>query len=354
MKRILYITAFPPNQKTGGQTFSVNAINELSKSYSIDLYYFSYPNHTCEIRREGNITSITKCEIRKFGFLKKIWIHPIFTRRFNNKYLKKIQSLSSNYDILYFDFSQVAIYSLYINHPNKVLRIHDVMYQKFSRKNYFLAKWVIKSEKKILKSFSKVFVPSIKDVDLLKTVYNIKALYTNEYLKSVIFPCYLEQKNTFVFYGYWRRSENTEGLIWFIEEVLPLLNSKLKIIVIGGGMSNIILEKYLVPNGIDYMGFVQNPLNIIMGSSAVLVPLFHGAGIKVKVIDSFTVGTPVIGTELAFEGLPNIEELSYCVNNKTEFAKIVNDFIPLSYEEKINKADTFNSIYNKHHLLEQL
>ena len=35
MKKLLYITAFPPNQKTGGQAFSLNAINELSQKYII-------------------------------------------------------------------------------------------------------------------------------------------------------------------------------------------------------------------------------------------------------------------------------------------------------------------------------
>lgn len=352
--KLLFFTAFPPNQKTGGQTFSMNAIKELSTKYIVDVIYFSYPNHLCELQIKNNISSIREYTIKKIDFIKSFWIHPIFTRRFNKSILREIQSISDNYDILYFDFSQVALYSLYIKHPYKVLRMHDVLYQKFTRKNVFLEKWVTNTEQKLLRTFDKVFVPSIKDVDLLKSIYGIEAYYTNEYLKDVSFPEIVEQKKQFVFYGYWKRSENTAGLIWFIEKVLPLINSTSKIIVIGGGLSNELREKYLTSTGIDYLGFVENPLDIILESSAVLVPLFQGAGIKVKVIDSFTAGTPVIGTDLAFEGLPNIQELSYCTNNEVDFAKIVSDFSPLTYEEKKIKAKNFNEIYNNHHLLEQL
>lgn len=355
MKRLLYISAFPPNQKTGGQIFSLNAINELSKQYIIDLIYFEYPEHDCELKTEDNIKSITCYHIGRFDFLKKILIHPVFTRRFNNSLLKYLQTITESYDVLYFDFSQVAIYSLYIKHPYKILRMHDVLNQKFSRKNKVLEKWVTYTENKIIKSFNKVFVPSIKDVELLKSIYNVNAFYTNEYLKPIHFSnIAIEQEKQFIFYGYWKRTENTDGLIWFINKVLPLINSNSKFLVIGGGLSKDIKEKFLLTNGIEYLGFVKKPLDIILQSSAVLVPLFQGAGVKVKVIDSFTVGTPVIGTELAFEGLPDIKGLSYYSNNEKDFAKFINDFNPLSYDEKITKAKEFDSIYNKHHLLEQI
>lgn len=354
MKKLLYISSFPPNQKTGGQTFSLNAINELSKKYIIDLIFFYYPEHDCEIVKGDNIQSIKCYNIRKFAFLKKFWIHPVFTRRFNRDLLRYLQSITNNYDVLYFDFSQIALYSLYLKHPYKILRMHDVLYQKFSRKNKLLGKWVFRTEKRLLKSFNKVFVPSQKDVALLKNVYKINAFYTNEYLKKVIFPDYKSQKKQFVFYGYWKRSENTDGLIWFIEKVFPLINIDIKFVVIGGGLPKYIKEKYLIEKGISYVGFIEKPLDIILQSSAVLVPLFQGAGIKVKVIDSFTTGTPVIGTDLAFEGLPDIKGLSYCTNDENDFAGFINNFKPFTYQEKINKAKEFDSIYNRHHLLEQI
>ena len=99
---------------------------------------------------------------------------------------------------------------------------------------------------------------------------------------------------------------------------------------------------------------MDNPLEILLAASAVIVPLFQGAGIKVKVIDAFSTGTPVIGTDLAFEGLPNIQALQFNANTAEQFAKMLNNFESLSYEQKKKAARSFDSIYNNHHLLEQI
>lgn len=354
MKTILYITAFPPCQKTGGQAFSVNAIKELSQKYEVTLMYFEYPGHDCVIKVGDNIKSVESLRVNKFDFLRRFWIHPIFTRRFNRDVLRRLRALAKEYDVLYFDFSQVALYAQYIDHPHKILRMHDVLCQKFSRKNKLIAKWICATEEKVVRSVEKVFVPSKKDTSIIQNKYGVDALYTNEYLKPVTFPAVVEQKKQFVFYGYWKRSENIDGLIWFIEQVLPLLKGEYSFVVMGGGLESELNVKYLSPNNITYLGFVDDSLSVIMQSSAIIVPLFQGAGIKVKVIDSFTAGTPVIGTELAFEGLPAVARLSYSAQSAEEFAGVLQTFVPLSYEEKIKSAKQFNEIYNNHHLLEQL
>lgn len=352
--KILFITAFPPCQKTGGQAFSLNAINELSQKHSVDILYFNYAQHKCEITPNTNIHYVTELKIRRLDFAKKFWMHPVFTRRFNKSVLRFIQSVADKYDILYFDFSQVSLYSLFINHPYKILRMHDVLCQKFERKNILICKWVCRTERKILKSFKKIFVPSQKDMKILKEQYGINSFYTNEYLKNLDIPNFVEQKNQFVFYGYWKRPENRDGLMWFARNVFPLLKKRHDFIVIGGGLDDFANERYLKPFGMQYIGFVQNPLEIILQSKAVIVPLFQGAGIKVKTIDSFSTGTPVIGTALAFEGLPNIEKLWYQSDNAQKMAETIDSFIPLSFEQKKEQLGRFRAIYDNHHLLEQL
>lgn len=351
---ILFITAFPPNSKTGGQTFSLNAINELSQKHAVDVLYFGYGQHKCEIVPNANIHFVTELKIHRFDFVRKFWMHPVFTRRFNKSALRFIQSLADKYDILYFDFSQVSLYSLFIDHPYKILRMHDVLCQKFGRKNALICKWVCRMERKILKSFKKIFVPSQKDVKIVKEQYGINSFYTNEYLKKLNVPACVEQKNRFVFYGYWKRAENRDGLVWFARNVFPLLKRRHNFIVIGGGLDDFANERYLKPCGMRYLGFVENPLEIILQSKSVIVPLFQGAGIKIKTIDSFSVGTPVIGTALAFEGLPNIEKLCHQADDAQKMAETIDSFIPLSFEQKKEQSGRFRAIYDNHHLLEQI
>lgn len=351
---ILYITAFPPNSRSGGQAFSKNCIEHLSKRFSVDVVYFSYPEHEC--------ASFDKVQrIKEFHpSAKNIFFHPfvfpLFTKRFNPYILNYLKEIAPKYDVLYFDFTQVALYSLYINHPRKIVRCHDIMAQKFSRRGKFFLSWIKRAERKILKSAKCVFVPSKKDSEIVLQEYGIKAEYTNEYLHDFSFPNAIENKKSFLFFGLWSRKENLDGLVWFVKNVFPLLKENIKnsLFVMGGGLSKENQELYLKPNKINYLGFVEDSYARIVQSSAVIVPLFTGAGVKVKVLDSFTTGTPVIGTDVAFEGIQEIGGLTNLVASADDFAAKMNNFIPCSLEQKISNANEFRKIYDKNHLDDKL
>jgi hypothetical protein len=355
MKKILFITAFPPNNKSGGQVFSLNLLRDLSTKYIVDMIYFSYRDHS--IDPDIPVNSIKSFGINKFNFLYKITIYPLFTRRFNKRILAYIKNISSEYDIIFFDFSQVAIYSLYINHPYKIIRSHDIMFQKYSRKNRIFKYWVKSTERKIFQSVEKIFVLSEKDADIVKSIYNLDAYFTHEYVNcNFYFSKFIENDNIFIFFGLWSRKENLDGLIWFIKKVYPLIDNDLGIrfFIIGGGLSEKIKRKYLIHNNMEYLGFVDNPLDIIYRSQAVIAPLFTGAGVKVKVIDAFTTGTPVIGTNITFEGLPILENLTCFAHTPEEYAAIINNFPKMAYSEKQKNAEIFISLYDNNHLSEYL
>ena len=67
MKKILFITAFPPNRKTAGQNYSRELLNSLVNKFTIDLISFTYPNHDIEIKKEIRILKIySTSKISKF------------------------------------------------------------------------------------------------------------------------------------------------------------------------------------------------------------------------------------------------------------------------------------------------
>ena len=181
--KILYITAFPPNQKTAGQDYSRRLINDLcDKGYELSLIYTAYPNHDIEVSDSAGIKRVIHPSLK--NCLKKLSFHPFFTKRFDFETLNFIQSIAADYDMLYFDFSQVHLYSLYINHPNKVLMCHDVIAQKFSRKGVIQLPWIKKSERLILKTASQIITFSQKDCDYIKKTYGLKSFHVNFYLKN--------------------------------------------------------------------------------------------------------------------------------------------------------------------------
>jgi glycosyltransferase involved in cell wall biosynthesis len=281
-------------------------------------------------------------------------IHPLFSRRFDKSILKRLKTIAPEYDIIVFNFSQVALYSLFLEHPYKIIISHDVIYQKYARKKHIMAPWIKLNESRIFKSARKIFVLSKKDADIIKAEYGFDAYVINGYLSSFYFYKMDKLKNIFVFFGFWKRKENLDGLLWFIKKVYPLLNPclEIKFIIIGGGLDEKI-QKKITGKGFEYLGFVPNHLDIIYESKAVIAPLFSGAGVKIKVIDSFSTGTPVIGTSIAFEGLPIVNDLVCPAETPAEFAGFINKF-EIKYKKKKENAKRFRLSYGNRRLVELL
>lgn len=348
MKKLLFITAIPPGKNGGGELVTLKTIESLSKTFDIDLVYFTYPNH--ENLADPYVKTVQKYNPAYTNCLKKIVYFPLFTRRYSKTIKNEICRIANNYDVLFFDYSQTAIYSLYVKHSNKIIRCHDIILQKYSRKNFFILPWVYMTERKILKSASKVFCLVEKDALLLKKFYGIEASYTSDVLnlsKQEV-KCKYEINESFVFFGYWARKENSEGLVWFLKNVFPLLTEEARksLKIMGGGLPESVYSKYIKPNNIEYLGFVDNCYEELWRAKAVIVPLFQGAGVKIKVLDAFSCGTPVIGTKIAFEGISSIQGLTFQCDNKTDFADIINNFHSVSFEEKIINKNKFEQLAN--------
>lgn len=353
LKKILFVTAFPPNELTAGQYFSKDLINQLAEQFEIELITFSYKNHVIDVNPKVKykifkLNSFTKLT----NSINKFYIHPIFTARFNSNWNNIIKLKAQKADYIFFDFSQVLIYDFYLNHPQKMIRLHDIIAQKYTRGSIFNKMqflWVKLSEKYLLKYSNSIFTLSNKDAKLLDLNYKRKSIIFNGPLKPITFN--LENNNInnneFCFYGAWNRRENEMGLIWFIYKVLPSLSTNFTFKIIGPGLSKKLRLKINEFGNLKYLGFVENPLLEIFKSSGLIAPIFSGAGIKIKVLDSISVGTPVIGTDIAFEGIEVNSEICALIECKTseEFIDAINNFNPPNLLQKISLINAIKNQY---------
>ncbi len=349
---ILIISAFPPNQKTAGQDYTRRLILDLlSKNHKISLVYAEYPTHEVELPDSVEILATIKPSLE--NCLLKPFLHPFFTKRFDKNILELIKLVSSNFDIIYFDFSQVHIYSLFVEHPRKILMCHDVIAQKFTRKGKLQLPFIKKSESKCLKSANEIITFSKKDCDFISNFYGLRAVSVNFYLKNEKFDySNIEiSENMFCFYGAWNREENTEALLWFIKNVLPSLSSKLQFVLIGGGINEDLKSYISKIENFKILGFVDNPIAEISKCQALIAPLHKGAGVKVKVIDALTSGTKVIGTDVAFEGIEDNTECKLFLQKvlPSEYEYLLNNWITEKKEVKQSAAIEFFTRYNENH-----
>lgn len=351
MKRILFITAFVPNKTGAGENFSRQFINDIAKNNLVDLILFRYAYDREYICESENVKVIKQFRnnklIKIFNFLMFPFVFPLFSVRFNFFRLSFIKKLirKNLYDLIIFDFSQTFLYAKFINHSRIVLNCHDVIAQRYSRiYKEMLKPIVIKSEKYIFKNLNaNIFCHSEKDKKLLESLYSFHPQVTSLYFeKSVIDtkPAYVG--DYFVFFANWKRKDNFNGLVWFFKFVFPHVNNENKNIkIIGSGLPLKVKKEINKYPTIEYMGFLENPYIIITNAKALISPLFTGAGIKVKVMDSLACGTHVIGTEISFEGIPEVfSDFLVHAETEKEFINVINSF-KTNVTEKARLKNTF-------------
>lgn len=312
MKNILFLTAHLPSLNAGGEKFTYLLIENLSKNNNIDLIYFKYhsdhfytcPNSNVKVLRVLN----NSIPIKLRNALQHPTIHPIFTIRFEKRLLKYIKNIlkSGKYDLVYLDHSQMFMYGKYLPNIKKILMSHDIMAQRYARKGNFICRRLVMREEKSLMQLPNctVFTFSEKDNDIVAKYYGVHTKATHFFLDKIIIdaiPNKIERR--IILMGKWNRPDNLNGLIWFLNNVSQRLDKCLNIIIFGKWMPDKILKKIENLDNVEYLGFVKNPYSLIANSLAVISPLFSGAGVKVKVVEALACGTPVIGTDIAFEGI---------------------------------------------------
>lgn len=117
----------------------------------------------------------------------------------------------------------------------------------------------------------------------------------------------------------WRPNE--EGIKWLVEEVWPAVrqqNQTLELHLAGRKMPDW-LKNLKVP-GVFIAGEVPNAQKFILSKSIMLVPLFSGGGMRVKIIEGMALGKTIISTAVGAEGInyTNGENI-LIANTKTEF-----------------------------------
>ena len=361
MKRILFVATYTPSTLGAGVGYSNQLLMELSKSCEIDMVYFDYNGEPEYLIPNNNVRVLKRVEISLWfkikGLLLLPWIFPLFTCRFSWSICRFIrnQVKHTHYDYIYFDFSQCFAYSLFVKHPNKILMSHDVIYQKYSRMKPYLKPWVRISEKSLLHTGNAIFTFSEKDCMMIKEMYGLESQPTTFYLiPNVIDAKPSKSENYFVLFGGWSREENHEAFTWFLDNVYKEVAGRFGFKVIGGGMPQDILLRIKDCTDIEYLGFVDNPYPIIANAIAEIAPLHKGAGVKVKCIEALACGCPIIGTNIAFEGISdNFSSFMKCTDDPKEYVHLINNW-RFTLEQRQNFKHYFIDQYNNKTILKYI
>jgi len=100
-------------------------------------------------------------------------------------------------------------------------------------------------------------------------------------------------------------SPNQEGLIWFLNNCWPAISKKypdLKF-YIAGRNAPLWLEKKFALRNIIYLGKIEDAYEFINSKAIMVVPLFAGSGMRIKIVEGMALGKPIVTTTIGTEGI---------------------------------------------------
>lgn len=127
-------------------------------------------------------------------------------------------------------------------------------------------------------------------------------------------------------------SPNQEGLIWFFNNCWPKLheeNPQLKFYLAGRNAPEW-FERLVKVQGVEYLGEINDAYDFINSKAVMVVPLFSGSGMRIKIIEGMALGKPIVTTDIGTEGIPTENGSNILIaNDANEFiaaiTRLIND-----------------------------
>lgn len=135
---------------------------------------------------------------------------------------------------------------------------------------------------------------------------------------------------------------NVKGIIWFMDNVLPNLETEVVLTVAGSHMEELKREVPAIPDNVTIMGHVDDLSALYEEADVIISPIFEGGGMKVKVTHASAYGKVIIGTDESYEGYQeNIrkeqwDKYFYRCNTKEDFIRAISLVAEDSSLKKMN------------------
>lgn len=133
--------------------------------------------------------------------------------------------------------------------------------------------------------------------------------------------------NVIVFEGNLRTHQNEDAILYFVSNIYPLIKREIagvRFRIVGANPSSKI-SRLNSKNGIEVTGEVSDVKAELSKAAVSVAPMRIVAGVQNKVLESMVTGTAVIGTTVAFSGIPDAKEGEHYIkqDDPKEFAKAI-------------------------------
>ena len=255
------------------------------------------------------------------------------------KRVKEIVRLAQSYDVVFIDRSVFGIVAKKLKHSGYKGRIisffHNVEVPYFEAKlgnkigKGLILRCIDHNDRYACHYSDKTITLNSRDDEELFDRYGKRAdviipiAFKDKYLKEQYATEYTSPQPLCLFLGAYF-PPNNEGILWFVQNVLPHVNVKMK--VVGKGMARLKEEEPSLKD-IEVISDAPDLLPYFEEADIMVLPIFKGSGMKVKTCESLMYGKNIIATDEAFMGYDvDYERVGGKCNTAEEFIARIKDF----------------------------
>jgi polysaccharide biosynthesis protein PslH len=271
---------------------------------------------------------------------------PYSTERFKSEgFSRELSSvLTEKFDIIQTEGLAMTCYLPLLkklNHAKIVFRAHNVeniIWQQLAREEFnFVKRWYFNilaartrgAELKLINDFDALVTFTNDDMSwflrsgLLKPyLVNPPGIINKETLTAT------EIKGSVFFIGALDWLPNINGIKWFIKEVWPFVNKEMPdatLHIAGRNASEKLIRK-LTGKNISFHGEVESSDLFMADKSIMIVPLFSGSGIRMKILEGMAMGKCIVATPMAAAGISCLDKKDIFISSdsKTFALSVVN------------------------------
>ncbi|MFK7803661.1 MAG: glycosyltransferase family 4 protein [Anaerolineae bacterium] len=359
---ILYLSQLVPYPADAGpKVRSLHVIEYLaSAGHDVTLVAFSRPtdseaaiNHLKGFCKQVYTVPMDRSRLKDAGFFAKSLVsgEPFLMAR---DYLPAMHNLLQKlvhefeFDAVHADQLWMAPYALEVgklakNDIKLVLDQHNAVYlvpeRMAGNSSNMVKKWLLglegtklaKYEVDTCAKFDEVVWVTDDDRNALKQVANGRAsqitgptipICVDPTAKLSIERNQAGKRVTFLGGLHW--PPNAEGIVWFYQNVWPEIlkqvpDAQLTII---GKNPPAELEEGGVQANVEVTGYVDDPVPYLEDTAVFIVPLHSGGGMRVKIIDGWSWGLPIVSTTIGAEGIQYHNNVDICIaDSAADFAR---------------------------------
>jgi GT2 family glycosyltransferase/glycosyltransferase involved in cell wall biosynthesis len=351
--RVLFVSPYPICPPThGGGVFMYYTLRELSRHCEVHAIVMLDYESEREAHDElgawcGSVEFVVRRSDRNphLASITPHAVHEFHTPEF--EWLIQRQILLHRVDVVQLEYTALGQYARHFDRLVCALFEHDVYFQSIGRALPFMRSPVeglkarfeyiraIRFELSLLPRCDEIQVCTLENKRYIESFLPKLAPRIDAGLRAGVdcslyaYPGGPRRPRTMLFLGSFRHIPNQVALDWFTREVLPLVLEKLpdaRLLVAGSDPP----PRHAFPdpaNAIDLLGFVDDIQPLFATCAVFICPIRSGSGVRVKLLEAFASGIPVVSTTLGAEGL---------ARNDGEFCALADD--PRGFADSVIRA----------------